>query len=101
MGKILTNVPFLVKIISVQVEDVSINKKDLLVLVIEQATIGQMESVPILMNAHYQLFIAMAVIVKILKEAIFVHVLRYFKITPYQKENGYRVPLSTSFNLKI
>ena len=74
--KILTNVPFLAKTISVQVVDVLISQRDLLVLAIERVTIGPMENVPISMNVHFQQFIATVANVKILKAVIFVLVLR-------------------------
>ena len=77
MDKISMNVLSLVKIISVQVGDVSIRQKDSLVLVTEPVTIGQMENVPTSTNVHYQQFIAMVASAKILKAVISVLVLRY------------------------
>ena len=77
MGKISMNVLSLVKIISVQVDDVSIRQKDSLVLVTEPVTIGQMENVPTSTNVHYQQFIATVASAKILKAVISVLVLRY------------------------
>ena len=52
MDKISMNALSLVKIISVQVGDVSISQKDLLVLVTEPVTIGQMENVPTSANVQ-------------------------------------------------
>ena len=77
MDKISMNAQSLVKIISVQVDDVSINQKDSLVLVTEPVTIGQMENVPISTNVHCQQSIAMVASAKILKAVISVLVLRY------------------------
>ena len=77
MDKISMNALSLVKIISVQVDDVSINQKDSLVLVTEPVTIGQMENVPTSTNVHYQQSIAMVASAKILKAVISVLVLRY------------------------
>ena len=77
MDKISMNALSLVKIISVQVGDVSISQKDSLVLVTEPATIGQMENMPTSTNVHCQQFIAMVASAKILKAVISVLVLRY------------------------
>ena len=77
MDKISMNALSLVKIISVQVGDVSISQKDSLVLVTEPVTIGQMENVPTSTNVHCQQFIAMVESAKILKAVISVLVLRF------------------------
>lgn len=77
MDKISMNAQSLVKIISVQVDDVSINQKDSLVLVTEPVTIGQMENVPTSTNVPYQQSIAMVASAKILKAVISVLALRY------------------------
>ena len=77
MDKISMNALSLVKIISVQVDDVSINQKDSLVLVTEPVTIGQMENVPTSMNVLCQQSIVMVASAKILKAVISVLVLRY------------------------
>ena len=83
MDKISMNALSLVKIIFVQVGDVSISQKDLLVLVTEPVTIGQTENVPTSTNVHYQQSIAMVASAKILKAVISVLVLRYLLSISY------------------
>ena len=81
MDKISMNAQSLVKIISVQVDDVSINQKDSLVLVTEPVTIRQMENVPTSTNVLCQQSIVMVASAKILMAVISVLVLRYLLIS--------------------